>query len=265
MINKTSTHNRADNQLYKFKEGDFPDLHLNEIEDMLLLLTQNKLFNLNGDVIVHLRVDLRMFTRGIVLQSRVEDVQLDVESYQRKINLTRPLRSCPGMRFTPLRTRCDDKVYGADHHNRTKQWKKVVFLMEKKEATNVEREKENDGWLLVTMEILPELTPNKLCGREQAKYDDSNTHILEDSILLARNSSQGESPLNGILPDHRSEVVKLKNFKNDVSTSFQDKEEFEHVGPKVTKITRCEDYKTMKRLCLDDDLKEVKDHSLLCK
>ncbi|GJZ99907.1 hypothetical protein Tco_0672458 [Tanacetum coccineum] len=28
---------RADRQLYKFKEGDFVDLHLNDIEDMLLL------------------------------------------------------------------------------------------------------------------------------------------------------------------------------------------------------------------------------------
>ncbi|GJV47780.1 hypothetical protein Tco_1437992 [Tanacetum coccineum] len=31
---------RADRQLYKFKEGDFMDLHLNDIEDMLLLVVQ---------------------------------------------------------------------------------------------------------------------------------------------------------------------------------------------------------------------------------
>ncbi|GJR56337.1 hypothetical protein Tco_1406858 [Tanacetum coccineum] len=37
---------RAHQNLYKFKEGDFLDLHLNEIEDMLLLIAQNKLFNL---------------------------------------------------------------------------------------------------------------------------------------------------------------------------------------------------------------------------
>ncbi|GJT76409.1 hypothetical protein Tco_1043134 [Tanacetum coccineum] len=61
---------RADQQLYKFKEGDFLDLHLNDIEDMLLLLTQSRLSNLDGDVIVHLGVALRMFTRGIVLKSR---------------------------------------------------------------------------------------------------------------------------------------------------------------------------------------------------
>ncbi|GKA33426.1 hypothetical protein Tco_0719855 [Tanacetum coccineum] len=45
---------RSDQQLYKFMEGDFPRLHLHDIEDMLILLVQNRLFNLKGDVIVHL-------------------------------------------------------------------------------------------------------------------------------------------------------------------------------------------------------------------
>ncbi|GJT06585.1 hypothetical protein Tco_0841047 [Tanacetum coccineum] len=60
---------RADQKLYKFKEGYFSDLHLNDIEDMLLLIARNKLFNLEGD--------------------------LGVESYQRKLNLTKPERTCP--------------------------------------------------------------------------------------------------------------------------------------------------------------------------
>ncbi|GJU59478.1 retrovirus-related pol polyprotein from transposon TNT 1-94 [Tanacetum coccineum] len=40
---------RADNDLYRFKEGDFPRLHINDIEDMLLLVVQNRLTNLSGD------------------------------------------------------------------------------------------------------------------------------------------------------------------------------------------------------------------------
>ncbi|GJY17263.1 hypothetical protein Tco_0388754 [Tanacetum coccineum] len=40
---------RADNNLYRFKEGDFSRLHVNEIEDMLLLVVQNQLTNLYGD------------------------------------------------------------------------------------------------------------------------------------------------------------------------------------------------------------------------
>nr|GEV92662.1 hypothetical protein [Tanacetum cinerariifolium] len=41
-------------------QGDFPRLHQNDIEDMLLLHVQNKLFNLEGDVIVDLAVALRI-------------------------------------------------------------------------------------------------------------------------------------------------------------------------------------------------------------
>nr|GEX33538.1 hypothetical protein [Tanacetum cinerariifolium] len=50
---------RDDEKIYKFKEDDFKRLRLQDIEDMLLLL-------------------------------RVEDLQLGVESYQKRLNLTKP-------------------------------------------------------------------------------------------------------------------------------------------------------------------------------
>ncbi|GJT16794.1 hypothetical protein Tco_0875500 [Tanacetum coccineum] len=52
---------RKDQQLYKFKEGDFPRLNLRDIEDL-----------------------------RVVILKRVEDLQLGVESYQKKLNITRP-------------------------------------------------------------------------------------------------------------------------------------------------------------------------------
>nr|GEW58526.1 hypothetical protein [Tanacetum cinerariifolium] len=54
---------RADNNLYRFKEGD-------DVSDFAIAL--------------------RMFTRSLVIQKRVEDLQLEVESYQKKINVTKP-------------------------------------------------------------------------------------------------------------------------------------------------------------------------------
>ncbi|GJV32075.1 hypothetical protein Tco_1392475 [Tanacetum coccineum] len=51
---------REDQTLHKFKEGDFPNLNLRDIEDMLLLLVQNKILNLERDVIFDLNVALRM-------------------------------------------------------------------------------------------------------------------------------------------------------------------------------------------------------------
>ncbi|GJR37087.1 hypothetical protein Tco_1212771 [Tanacetum coccineum] len=67
---------RAYQQLYTFKEGDFKRLYLNDIQDMLLLVVQNKLNNLDGNVVVHLAVSLRMFARRTAIQARVEDLQL---------------------------------------------------------------------------------------------------------------------------------------------------------------------------------------------
>ncbi|GKB88528.1 hypothetical protein Tco_0960800 [Tanacetum coccineum] len=63
---------RDDDVLYKFKEGDFHRLRIQDIEDMLLL-SRSKI----KEAIVK-------------YQRRVEDLQLGVESYQKKLNLTKP-------------------------------------------------------------------------------------------------------------------------------------------------------------------------------
>nr|GFB58471.1 hypothetical protein [Tanacetum cinerariifolium] len=69
-----------DDKLYKFKEGDFKRLYIQDIEDMLLLLIQGKLTNLTVDERFAFNVSLRIFTRSIVIQHRVEDLQLGVKS-----------------------------------------------------------------------------------------------------------------------------------------------------------------------------------------
>nr|GEX99921.1 hypothetical protein [Tanacetum cinerariifolium] len=71
---------RDDDQIYKFKEGDFKRLCLQDIEDMLLLLVQGKLSNLTVEEHFAFNVSLRMFARSIVIQRRVEVLQLGVES-----------------------------------------------------------------------------------------------------------------------------------------------------------------------------------------
>ncbi|GJX38282.1 hypothetical protein Tco_0251585 [Tanacetum coccineum] len=62
---------RADNALYRFKEGD-------DVADFTIAL--------------------RMFTRSLVIQKRVEDLQLRVESYQKKIKVTKPDTTRPDLR-----------------------------------------------------------------------------------------------------------------------------------------------------------------------
>ncbi|GKC98944.1 hypothetical protein Tco_1169219, partial [Tanacetum coccineum] len=71
--------------------------HLNDIEDMYLLYAQNKLHHLIGDKQTDLVSALRFFIRRIVIQKRVKDVQLRVESYQTKLNITMPQVRCAGL------------------------------------------------------------------------------------------------------------------------------------------------------------------------
>nr|GEU76391.1 hypothetical protein [Tanacetum cinerariifolium] len=80
--NKLKEEAQADN-------GDFNILRRQDIEYMLLLLFQEKLTNLNLDEWFALNVALRMYTRRIVIQECVKDLQLAVKSYQKKINLSK--------------------------------------------------------------------------------------------------------------------------------------------------------------------------------
>ncbi|GJS86618.1 hypothetical protein Tco_0769254 [Tanacetum coccineum] len=65
----------------------------------------NRLTNLSGDDVFDFAIALRMFTRSLVIQKRVEDLQLRVKSYQKKINVTKPETTKSGIRkrdpYTP--------------------------------------------------------------------------------------------------------------------------------------------------------------------
>ncbi|GKB83361.1 hypothetical protein Tco_0950256 [Tanacetum coccineum] len=65
---------RQDDKLYKFREGNFKRIRRQDIEDMLLLLVQDKMSNLNLEERYALNVALRMFTLRIIIQERVEDL-----------------------------------------------------------------------------------------------------------------------------------------------------------------------------------------------
>ncbi|GJZ84368.1 hypothetical protein Tco_0649707 [Tanacetum coccineum] len=80
------------------KEGDFPRLRINDIEDMLILVVQNRLTNLSWDDVADFAIALRMFTRSLVIQKRVKNLQLGVKSYQKKINVTKPNTTRPDLR-----------------------------------------------------------------------------------------------------------------------------------------------------------------------
>ncbi|GKE78479.1 hypothetical protein Tco_1544599 [Tanacetum coccineum] len=92
---------RDDQQLYTFKEGDFKRLRLQDIEDMLLLLIQQKLTNLTIYEWYDLNVALRMLTRRIVIQRQVMVQDIDKQLYQRRL-------------MRNLETFVSGRIYGKD-------------------------------------------------------------------------------------------------------------------------------------------------------
>nr|GEV15834.1 hypothetical protein [Tanacetum cinerariifolium] len=75
---------RSDQKLYTFKEGDFPRLHLNDIEDMLLLVVQNRLFNLKGDVIVHFTAALLQLLPRMCKTFSNIDAHMQGDNFEKK-------------------------------------------------------------------------------------------------------------------------------------------------------------------------------------
>ncbi|GKB01138.1 hypothetical protein Tco_0829182 [Tanacetum coccineum] len=64
--------------------------HIKWIKDLVPNRMWSKLTNLTVEERLAFNVSLRMFTRSIVIQRRVEDLQLGVKSYQKKLNITKP-------------------------------------------------------------------------------------------------------------------------------------------------------------------------------
>ncbi|GJZ23406.1 hypothetical protein Tco_0560865 [Tanacetum coccineum] len=79
---------RADYKEYKTSEADFKNLHPNDFKDLYLLHLQGQLNHLSGEDKVHLFNSVNLWIRNIVIRKRVEDLQLGIEIYQTKLNLT---------------------------------------------------------------------------------------------------------------------------------------------------------------------------------
>ncbi|GJR37066.1 putative reverse transcriptase domain-containing protein [Tanacetum coccineum] len=180
---------------------------------MLLLLAQQKLTNLTIDERYALNVSLRMYTRRIVIQRWVEDLQLGVESYQKKLNLTKPDTFRSNLKNKTTYTAYSDPkgVIYKDQMNKN-------ILMHADEL-----HKFSDGTLDDVRSALNDIAKGirmkyqpKRKWSEHAEYDKSNTYVLERFNTTAGN------PVKGIflklnLPDHRLILTDLKEYiKMDV-------------------------------------------------
>ncbi|GJS15750.1 hypothetical protein Tco_0410222 [Tanacetum coccineum] len=247
---------RDDDKLYTFKERDFKWLRLQDIKDMMILLVQGKLTNLNVEDRLAFGVSLRMFTRSIVIQRRVEDLQLGVKSYQKKLNITKPdtYRSYlkPKDAYTTYSIPRGFIYLNKDKKNRLMR---IDELYKFNDGTLDDvRTALNDRLKGIRIEYLPK-TIWRQSDRERAKamiqaiekmlksrrimrslerfvggrpygvtfgcykgpYD-----LSYDALIIIRLDTSAGNPVKEILlklnlPYHSDEVLKLKNFKKDAT------------------------------------------------
>ncbi|GJS13962.1 hypothetical protein Tco_0408434 [Tanacetum coccineum] len=69
------------------------------LEEIVVRRADNALYRFKvRDDVADFAIALRMFTRSLVIQRGVKDVQLGVKSYQKKINVTKPDTTRPDLR-----------------------------------------------------------------------------------------------------------------------------------------------------------------------
>ncbi|GJV58021.1 hypothetical protein Tco_1459026 [Tanacetum coccineum] len=113
-------------QLYdRFKSarltGNWPDyknLNKNDIEDMYLLIVNNKVPDYANTGLLW---SLSVFIRSSVIWERVHDFQLGIESYQQKINLTAPTITFPRIKEYDVFSIVYEPVHGIIYTNSKKE------------------------------------------------------------------------------------------------------------------------------------------------
>nr|GEW28266.1 hypothetical protein [Tanacetum cinerariifolium] len=186
-----------DDKLYKFKEGDFKRLRIQDTKDMLLLLVQEKLTNLTVKESFAFNVSLRMFIRSIVIQWRMEDLQLGVKSYQKKLNITKP--DTDGT-LNDVRTALDDHLKEPEGYTQGYPLVSVEVLRYDKMSKS-----KNMGILPTEMELILEQT-------QQEHLSDTYVFTMKMEILLKPTSNKLMVAGNLVkdillklnLPDHRT-------------------------------------------------------------
>ncbi|GJU70942.1 hypothetical protein Tco_1262347 [Tanacetum coccineum] len=256
-----------DDKLYTFKEGDYNRLHLQDIEDMLLLLVQGKLTNLNIEERLALGVLLRMFTRSIVIRRRVEDLHLGIESYQKKLNLTK-LDTL--MRIDELHKFSDGTLNDVRSALDNILKRIRIEYLPQTVWRNIDRERAG-----AMIQAIDRQLRNRRLMRSLEKFVggrlETVTHWFTLIVMSALRCSDNENMLSrssrlrripkdggeGTCFRHSDtkrlsrsdEVLKLKNLKKDAllklfRLTYQ--ERYEHVGPEVTNSQDGEVYKMMK-------------------
>ncbi|GJT03758.1 hypothetical protein Tco_0838220 [Tanacetum coccineum] len=109
---------RANGCIVSITEPDYKNLNKNDIEDMYLLIMNNKVPDYANTGLLW---SLSVFIRSSVIWERVHDFQLGIESYQQKINLTAPTITFPGIEEYDVFSIVYEPVHGIIYTNSKKE------------------------------------------------------------------------------------------------------------------------------------------------
>ncbi|GJV97020.1 retrovirus-related pol polyprotein from transposon TNT 1-94, partial [Tanacetum coccineum] len=109
---------RANDCIVSITEPDYKNLNKNDIEDMYLLIMNNKVPDYANTGLLW---SLSVFIRSSVIWERVHDFQLRIESYQQKINLTAPTITFPGIEEYDVFSIVYEPVHGIIYTNSKKE------------------------------------------------------------------------------------------------------------------------------------------------
>nr|GEX43434.1 hypothetical protein [Tanacetum cinerariifolium] len=234
---------RDDQQLYTFKEGDFKILRLQDIEDMLLLLVQQRLTNLT--------IDERNKTAYTSYSDPHEIIYVDQNRRKRLMRTDKLHKFSDGTLNDVWSALHDIAAVIRMEYLRMRTWS---YLDKKGDRFNTTAGNPVKEILLKLnlpdhMSILTDskVTPTK---HRQMRKPYSSSRFIANCFI------------SGIHKDRHEELQEkcvIKAFK----LSYQEK--YEHVGPEVTRSQESKRSQASKRsqdddkrLCLVDDLKEFK-------
>ncbi|GJV10184.1 hypothetical protein Tco_1351725 [Tanacetum coccineum] len=99
-------------------ESDYKNLKKDDIEDMYLLIMNGKVLDYAETGLLW---SLSVFIRRSVIWERVHDFQLEIESYQHKVNLTAPTISFPGIEKHKMFSVIYELMHGIIYKNSKKE------------------------------------------------------------------------------------------------------------------------------------------------
>ncbi|GJX86393.1 hypothetical protein Tco_0337167 [Tanacetum coccineum] len=196
---------------------------------------RSPLKNLNIEDRIAFGVSLRMFTRSIIIQRCVEDLQLGVESYQKKLNITKPDTLLLMVRMNEIRMEYLHRHYWRQSDK--ERAKAIIQAIDKQlKSRRIMRclERFIGGRLFDTLvgnpikEILLKLNlPDHRSILTESKWRSIKVKEFQRSFRHSNTERLSRS----------DKVLKLKNFKKDATLKLfklTNQERYEHVGPEVT-------------------------------